>query len=76
MVLKTKNRLHRCDINHLRPRHGHKCTKYKMCLRMMTVISIKQHLNNIWSSVHEKLSNVKAAFKKSVAYKKTCNTWH
>ena len=29
---------------------------------------IKQHLSNIWSSTHEKLSSTEAEFKKSVAY--------
>ena len=26
-----KNRSHKYDINRLRPRHGHRYTKYKMC---------------------------------------------
>ena len=30
----------------------------------------KQHLNNIWSSIYDNLSNTKAELKKSVAYKK------
>ena len=34
-------------------------------------VCIKQHLSNIWSSVHEKLSNTEAELKKSVAYKKS-----
>ena len=42
--LKIKNRSHRHDINWPRPRHGHKYTKYKMCLRIMTAICNKQHL--------------------------------
>ena len=29
MKMKMKNRLHRYDLNRPRPRHGHKCTKYK-----------------------------------------------
>ena len=41
-----KNRSHRCDINRLRPRHGHKYTKY-ICLGIMTAISITKHLSNI-----------------------------
>ena len=53
--LKMKNRWHRYDINRPSPRHEHKYTKYKMCLSLMTVICIKQHLNNIWSSIYEKL---------------------
>ena len=44
MKMKMKNRSHRFDIN--RARHGHKYTKYKMCLSTMMVISIKQHLSN------------------------------
>ena len=39
MRLKMKNRP--------RPRHGPNYTKYKMCLSIMMVICIKQHLTNI-----------------------------
>ena len=48
-----KNRSQRYDINRPSPRHGHKYTKYKMCLSLMMVIYIKQHLSNILSSIHE-----------------------
>ena len=47
--------LHRHDIIRPRPRHGHKYTKYKMCLTLMMVICIKQQLSNIWSSINEKV---------------------
>ena len=47
-----ETRLHRYKINRPSPRHGHKCTKYKMCLIIMIVKCIKQHLSHIWSSVH------------------------
>ena len=50
-----KNRSHRYDINRPRPRHGHKYTKYKMCLSIMMAVCIKQHLRNISSSIHEKV---------------------
>ena len=44
MTIKIKLRIkinsHRCDINRPRPRHGHKCTNYKMCFRIMVVIFI------------------------------------
>ena len=46
MRLKMKNRSHRYDINRPGPRHGHKYTKYKMCLCIMMVICIKQHLRS------------------------------
>ena len=46
MRLKIKNRLPRYDINRHRPRHEYKYTKYKMCLSIMMVICIKQHLRN------------------------------
>ena len=36
----------------------------------MMIICIKQHLSNIWNSIHAKLSNTEADLKKSVAYKK------
>ena len=55
MILKMKNSSHRSDINRLRPRHGDKCTNYKMCLTTMMVICIKQYLGNISSSIHEKV---------------------
>ena len=50
-----KNSSQRYHINRPRPRHGHRYIKYKMSLRIMIVICIKQHLSNIWSSVHEKV---------------------
>ena len=72
MRQKMENGSHRYDINRPRPRHGRKYTKYKMCLGIMMVICIAQHLSNIQSSIHEKLSNTDAQLKKSVAYKKVC----
>ena len=38
----------------------------------MMLICIKQQLNNIWSSIHEKLSSTEAELKKIVAYEKKC----
>ena len=55
MKLKMKNRSQRNDMNRVRPRHGHKYTKYKMCLSIVMVICIKQRLSKIWSSIHEKV---------------------
>ena len=48
-----KNRSHRYNKNRPRQRHGHKYTKYKMSLSIMMVICVKQHLRNIWGSIHE-----------------------
>ena len=70
MTLKMKN--HIDTTNGPRPRHGHKHTKYKMCLSIMMAICIKQHLNNIWSSNHEKVKQHWGWLEKSVAYKKAC----
>ena len=47
MRLKVKSRSFRYDINIPRPRDGHKYTNYKVCLCIMMVICIKQHLSNI-----------------------------
>ena len=47
MRLNMKNRSQRYDINRSRPRLGHKYTKYKMCLNIMMVTCIKEHLSNI-----------------------------
>ena len=70
MRLKMKNRSHRYDINRIRRRHGHKYTKYKTCIDIMIVICIKQHLSNILSSIHEKLSNTEGELKKVLLIKK------
>ena len=48
MKMKMENRSHRYDIN----RHRHKYSRYKKGLSMTMLLSIKQHLSNIWSSVH------------------------
>ena len=53
--MKLKNRSHRYDINSHRSRHGHEYRKYKKCLTMVMLVCIKQHLSNIWSSIHGKV---------------------
>ena len=68
MRLRVKNRSHRYDINRLRTRHGHKYTKYKMCLSVVMVICINQHLSNIWSSIYVKVKQHWGWIEKSVAY--------
>ena len=55
MRLKVKNRIRRYYINRPKPRHGHKYTKYKICLSIIMVLCIEQHLSNICSSIHEKV---------------------
>ena len=55
MRLKMKSKSQRYDINRTRPRQRDKYTKCKMCLSIMIVIYIKQHLSNIWSSIHKKV---------------------
>ena len=49
-----KKRSGRYDINRPERRHAHKYTKYILSQYNM-VICIKEHLNNIWSSIHEKV---------------------
>ena len=70
MRLKMKNRSHRYDMNRSWPKRSPKYTKNKMYL-IIIVIGIKQHLSNIWSSVHEKVKQHWDWVKKSVAYKKS-----
>ena len=65
--MKTKNRLHRYDMNRPRPRPGHKYTKYKMCQSTIMVISIKQNLSKSEAQLMKKLSNTDIELKKSVA---------
>ena len=55
MKMKMESRSHRYDINRPGSSHGHKYSKYKRCLTVMMHICIKQHLSNIWSSIHEKI---------------------
>ena len=68
MRLKMKNRSPRYDINKTRSINGPKNTKYKMCPSIMMVICMKQHLRNIWSSIHENLE-----LKKTLLIKKVSN---
>ena len=67
--LKMKNRSNKYDINWTNPRQGHKYTKYEFCLSIIMTMCIKQHLRNIWRSVHEKVKQHWGWLKKSVAYK-------
>ena len=71
MMMKMKNRSYRHDINRPRSRHGHKYNKYKKRLSMMMLLCVKQHLSNIWSSIHEKVKQHRDWVEKSVAYKKS-----
>ena len=68
--LKMKSIIQRYGINRPGPRHGHKCTNYQMCLSIRTVINIKQHLSNIWSSIYEKVKQHWGWIKESDVYKK------
>ena len=56
--IKMKNRSHRHEINRPRPRHGHRYSKYRKCNSMMILICIKQHISNIWSSIHESVKQL------------------
>ena len=51
----NERKITRQDIYRPRSKHGQKYTKYKMCLSITKVICIKQHLSNIWGSLHEKV---------------------
>ena len=42
-----------------------------MCLSIMMSVCIKQHLSNILSSIHEKLSSTEAELKKELLMKKS-----
>ena len=72
MKKKMKSRSHKCIINRPRTRLGHKYSKYKKCLSMLMLISIKQHLSNIWGWIHEKVKGVK----KGCIGSKWVNIWH
>ena len=51
IIMKMKNGSHRCSINRPKPIYS----TYKKSLMMLLLICIKQHISNIWSSVHEKV---------------------
>ena len=68
MEKKKKNRSHRYNIN--RPRSRHKDRKHIKCLIVIMLIGTKQHLNNIWGSIHEKVKQHWGWVEKSVAYQK------
>ena len=70
MEKKSKNGSHRYDINRSRSTHGHKYRKYKTCIIIIMLICTKQHLSNIWGSIHEKCKQHGGWVEKSVAYKK------
>ena len=55
MMLKMKKRSHRYDKNRPRQSLGHKYTKYKICLSIMIVKCITQHLSKIWSLIQEEV---------------------
>ena len=55
-MLKMKTRSQRYDINRPKPRPGHKCTKYKMCLYNDDI------------SIHEKGKTHWGWVEKNVAY--------
>ena len=54
---KNEKKPNRYEINKLRSRNGHKHKKYKKCFSRIVLISIKQHLINIWGSVNEKVNH-------------------
>ena len=66
-----KNRSHRYDANRPKPWYGQEYTTYKICLTIMMVICIKQHLSNIWSWIHEKVKQQWGWAEKSLAYNKS-----
>ena len=59
-LARNEQKITKIQHNRPRPRHGPKYTIYKMCLSIIMVICIKQHLGNIWS------------WKKALLIKKSC----
>ena len=75
MEMKIKNKSYRYNINRPRFRHEHKYSKYRTCLIIKMLKCLKQHLSNIWSSIHEKVKQYWGwVEKKRCLYKKkACN---
>ena len=64
-----KNGSQRYDINRTRPRHGHKYTKYKICISMMMVMWTHGKVKKHWDWVEKSV-----AYKKIVSNGKTIKT--
>ena len=65
-----KNRSLRYDINRPSLRHGHEYTKHKMCLGIIMIIYIKQHLGNFKAQFIKKLTNNDAELEKKACIRK------
>ena len=77
--MEMKNKSYGYNINMHRSCHEHKYCKYKKCLSIMMLTCTKQHLSNIWSSIHEKVKQPwgwveKKRCKVEQHVKKTCRT--
>ena len=73
MKMKMKNRSHRRDIKRPTSKHAYKHSTSKKCLSMIMVICIKEHLSNIWSSVHEEIEQHQGWVEKKLClYRKNC----
>ena len=73
MKMKMKNRSHRHDIKRPTSKHAYKHSTSKKCLSMIMVICIKEHLSNIWSSVHEEMEQHQGWVEKKLClYRKNC----
>ena len=71
--IKMKIKSNRYHTNRPRSRNKYKYIKYKKCFTMMMLICIKQHLCNIWGSIHEKVKQHWGwVEKKLLLIKKTC----
>ena len=57
IIMKIKRRSHRYNINGLSSRHRYKHSKYKICLSVMMLLCIKQHLTNTRSSIQDSLKD-------------------
>ena len=74
MRLNTKNRSYVYNIHRPRPRQVHKSSKYKLCLSIMTITCIKQHLSNIWSSIYEKVKQHWGWVEKKPCLRRACRS--
>ena len=72
VTLRMKNISHRYNINRPRHRHGHKYTKYEVCLRIIMVISSNTQAA-FEAQFMKKLSNTEAQLKARVAYENGVN---
>ena len=68
--MKMKNTSDKYNVNRATLRHGHKYSKYKMCLSLMMIICVNQHYATFEAQLMRRSTNTEAELKKALRIKK------